>query len=89
MPSVYERVVEIVIDKLGVDASRVTEDSAFVDDLEADSLDLVEMIMAFEEAFSTPEAELSIPDEDAGNITTVRDAVQYLKDRGITDDAGE
>ena len=89
MPSVYERVVEIVIDKLGVDASRVSEDSAFVDDLEADSLDLVEMIMAFEEAFSTPEAELSIPDEDAGNITTVRDAVQYLKDRGITDDAGE
>lgn len=89
MPSVYERVVEIVIDKLGVDASRVSEDSAFVDDLEADSLDLVEMIMAFEEAFSTPEAELNIPDEDAGNITTVRDAVQYLKDRGITDDAGE
>lgn len=89
MPSVYERVVEIVIDKLGVDASRVSEDSAFVDDLEADSLDLVEMIMAFEEAFSTPEAELSIPDEDAGNIATVRDAVQYLKDRGITDEAGE
>ena len=89
MPSVYERVVEIVIDKLGVDASRVSEDSAFVDDLEADSLDLVEMIMAFEEAFSTPESELSIPDEDAGNIATVRDAVQYLKDRGITDDAGE
>lgn len=89
MPSVYERVVEIVIDKLGVDASRVSEDSAFVDDLEADSLDLVEMIMAFEEAFSTPEAELSIPDEDAGQIATVRDAVQYLKDRGITDDAGE
>ena len=89
MPSVYERVVEIVIDKLGVDASRVSEDSAFVDDLEADSLDLVEMIMAFEEAFSTPESELSIPDEDAGQIATVRDAVQYLKDRGITDDAGE
>ena len=89
MPSVYERVTDIVVDKLGVDASEVSEESSFVDDLNADSLDLVELIMAFEEAFSTPESELSIPDEDAGQIATVRDAVQYLKDRGITDEDGE
>ncbi len=85
MPTVYERVKDIVIDKLGVDEDQVTEEASFVENLNADSLDLVELIMAFEEEFSSPEAQLEIPDEDAGNISTVNDAVEYLKGRGIED----
>ncbi len=86
MPTVYERVKVIVVDKLGADEGDVEETSSFVDDLNADSLDLVELIMAFEEEFSTEDTPLEIPDEDAGNIATVADAVAYLKGRGIDDD---
>lgn len=83
MPTIYERVKDIVVDKLGVGEDDVEETSSFVEDLNADSLDLVELIMAFEEEFSTEEIPLEIPDEDAGNIATVGDAVNYLKGRGI------
>ena len=86
MPTIYERVKGIVIDKLGADEADVEETSSFVDDLNADSLDLVELIMAFEEEFSTGDSPLEIPDEDAGSIATVADAVAYLKGRGIEDD---
>ncbi len=86
MPTIYERVKVIVVDKLGADEADVEETSSFVDDLNADSLDLVELIMAFEEEFSTEDMSLEIPDEDAGNIATVADAVAYLKGRGIDDD---
>lgn len=86
MPTIYERVKVIVVDKLGADEADVEETSSFVDDLNADSLDLVELIMAFEEEFSTEDTPLEIPDEDAGNIATVADAVAYLKGRGIDDD---
>ena len=86
MTTVYERVKGIVVDKLGADEADVEEGSSFVDDLNADSLDLVELIMAFEEEFSTEDAPLEIPDEDAGTIATVADAVAYLRGRGIDDD---
>ena len=86
MPTVFDRVKIIVVDKLGADEDDVNESSSFVDDLNADSLDLVELIMAFEEEFSTDETPLEIPDEDAGSIATVADAVNYLKGRGIEDD---
>ncbi len=86
MPSVYDRVKGIVVDKLGADEGDVEETSSFVDDLNADSLDLVELIMAFEEEFSTEDSPLEIPDEDGGSIATVSDAVAYLKGRGIEDD---
>ena len=85
MSTIYERVKNIVVDKLGADEGDVEESSSFVDDLNADSLDLVELIMAFEEEFSTEDAPLEIPDEDAGSIATVADAVAYLKGRGIDD----
>ena len=85
MPTIYERVKVIVVDKLGADEADVGETSSFIDDLNADSLDLVELIMAFEEEFSTEESPLEIPDEDAGSIATVADAVTYLKGRGIDD----
>lgn len=86
MPTVYERVRVIVVDKLGADEQDVEEGSSFIDDLNADSLDLVELIMAFEEEFSTEDSPLEIPDEDAGSIATVADAVAYLKGRGVEDD---
>lgn len=85
MPTVYERVREIVVDKLGVDEGDVQESSAFVDDLGADSLDLVELIMAFEEEFTTGENAVEISDDDAGNINTIQDAVSYLKEHGVPD----
>lgn len=69
-----ERVKEIIIEQLGVDADQVTEDASFVDDLGADSLDTVELVMALEEEF-----DIEIPDEDAEKITTVRDAIEYLR----------
>jgi acyl carrier protein len=86
LPTVYERVKVIVVDKLGADDGDVEENSSFIEDLNADSLDLVELIMAFEEEFSTEDSPLEIPDEDAGSIATVSDAVAYLKGRGIDDD---
>ena len=70
---VYEKVKDIIIDQLGVDADKVTIDASFREDLEADSLDLVELIMAFEEEFGG-----EISDEEAQKITTVGEAVDYL-----------
>ncbi len=70
---VIDRVKKIIVDQLGVDASKISEDSSFVDDLGADSLDIVELIMAFEEEF-----DIEIPDEDAEKIKTVGDAIKYL-----------
>jgi len=85
LSTVYERVKAIVVDKLGVDEADVNEGSSFVENLDADSLDLVELIMAFEEEFSTGDRPLEIPDEDAGNIATISDAVTYLKEHGVQD----
>ena len=85
MSTVCERVKIIVVDKLGVDEEQVTEGSSFVDNLDADSLDLVELIMAFEEEFSTGDTPMEISDEDAANIATISDAVTYLKEHGVTD----
>ncbi len=85
LTTVYERVKTIVVDKLGVDEEEVTESASFIDNLNADSLDLVELIMALEEEFSTEDAQLEISDEDAGNIATVSDAVKYLKAAGVKD----
>ena len=85
MATVYDRVKSIVVDKLGVDESDVAEESSFVDNLNADSLDLVELIMAFEEEFSTEDNRLEISDEAAGNIATISDAVSYLKEHGVID----
>ena len=85
MSTVYERVKSIVVDKLGVAEENVREDSSFVDDLNADSLDLVELIMAFEEEFSNDDQPLEISDDDAGNIHTVKDAITYLTEHGVQD----
>jgi acyl carrier protein len=73
MASVEERVKQIIVEQLGVDEAEVTPTASFVDDLGADSLDQVELVMAFEEAFG-----IEVPDEDAEKMTTVKDAVEYI-----------
>ncbi len=74
MANIAERVTKIIVEKLGVDESEVTPEASFTNDLGADSLDTVELIMEFEKEF-----DLSIPDEQAENITTVGQAVEYLE----------
>ncbi len=85
MAAVFERVQKLVIDKLGVEEADVKSEASFTNDLNADSLDLVELIMAFEEEFSQDDEAIEIPDEDAEKINTVADAVDYLKGKGIKD----
>jgi len=85
MATVFERVRKVVVEQLGVEESQVTPQASFVDDLNADSLDLVELIMALEEEFSDGDRKLEISDEEAEAIITVQDAVNYLKDAGIED----
>ncbi len=75
MENILERVIDIVAEELAVDRDEVTEDSSFIEDLGADSLDVVELVMAFEEEF-----DVEIPDEDAEDIRTVEDAVNYLEE---------
>jgi len=77
MSSIAEKVKQIIIDKLGVDESEVTNEASFTNDLGADSLDTVELIMEFEKEF-----DLSIPDEQAETILTVGQAVDYLESQG-------
>ena len=74
--SVEEKVIEIIVDQLGVDEKQVNPEASFVDDLGADSLDTVELVMALEEEF-----DIEIPDEDAEKIATVQNAVDYIKDQ--------
>jgi acyl carrier protein len=74
---IYEKVKGVIVDQLNVEEDDVTEDATFIDDLGADSLDIVELVMALEESFG-----ISIPDEDAENIKTVGDAVSYIESNG-------
>jgi acyl carrier protein len=76
MEDIFERVKKIVIEQLGVNESQITEDASYIDDLGADSLDTVELVMALEEEFG-----VEIPDEDAEKITTVSQTVAYIKKR--------
>jgi acyl carrier protein len=74
MSDVNERVKKIVVEHLGVDEAKVTENASFIDDLGADSLDTVELVMAFEEAFG-----VEIPEDAAEKISTVKDAIEYIE----------
>jgi acyl carrier protein len=85
MASVLDRVKAVVIDRLGADEAVVVPGASFTDDLNADSLDLVELIMAFEEEFADGEAPLKISDEDAESIRTIQSAVDFIKSKGYTD----
>jgi len=81
--TVFERVKKIVVEQLGVEENDVVPTASFVDDLGADSLDLVELIMSLEEEFSDSSKKIEIPDEDAEKIITVQNAVDYITDLGI------
>jgi acyl carrier protein len=85
MPTVFDRIKKIVVEQLGVEEKEVVPSASFVDDLGADSLDLVELIMSLEEEFGSPEQKVEIPDEDAEKIVTVQDAIDFLRDHGIKD----
>ena len=86
MATVLERLKKIVVEQLGVEEEQVEPKASFVDDLNADSLDLVELIMAMEEEFSDGNKQIRIPDKDAENIKTVQNAIDYIKDLGIEDE---
>ena len=83
--ALLEKVQAVVAEKLSVDESEFVPGDSFTDDLNADSLDLVELIMAFEEEFSSDDVEIEISDEDAESITTVQAAIDYLRDNGVED----
>ncbi len=85
MATIFERVKGIIVEQLGVEEEEVVSAANFVDDLGADSLDLVELIMSLEEEFSDASKKIEIPDEDAEKIVSVQDAVDYIKDLGIQD----
>ena len=87
MVAVFERVRKIIAEQLGVeDESEITPQTSFVDDLNADSLDLVELIMSLEEEFSKEGKSMEVSDEDAEKIVTVQDAVNYIIEHGLAED---
>ena len=83
MATVFERVRKIIGEQLGVDEGEIKPETSFVDDLNADSLDLVELIMSLEEEFSKAGKSIEVSDEDAEKIATVQDAVNYIQEHGI------
>jgi acyl carrier protein len=86
LASVLERVRKIIAEQLGVEESEITPQTSFVEDLNADSLDLVELIMSIEEEFSKDGQSVEISDEDAEKIATVQDAVSYITEHGGVDE---
>ncbi len=83
MATVLERVQKIVAERLGVEESAVTPEASFTEDLEADSLDLVDLILAFQDEFSTDDNPIEISDEDAETLLRVQDAITYLTNKGV------
>ena len=87
MATVFDRVKDLIVEQLGVDESSISMEASFIDDLNADSLDLVELIMSMEEEFSPEDGEqIEISDDDAEKIRTVKDAVDFLLNAGIQDE---
>lgn len=85
MATIFERVKQITVEQLGVEEDDVKPEASFVDDLGADSLDLVELIMAMEQEFSAPDDKFEIPDEEAEKLLTIQNTVDYIKAQGATD----
>jgi len=85
LATVFERIKKIVVEQLGVEEQDVVLKASFSDDLGADSLDLVELIMALEEEFSDKAQKVEIPDEDAEKILTIQNALDYIQSKGVKD----
>ena len=86
MATIFEKIKGIVVEQLGVDEGDVVPTASFVEDLGADSLDLVELIMSLEEEFSEGDQKVEIPDEAAEKIVTIQDAIDYIKEQGVEGD---
>ncbi len=86
MATIFERMKAIIVEQLGVEGEEVVPSASFGDDLGADSLDLVELIMTVEEEFSNPTRKIEISDEEAEKMATVQDAIDYLRDLGVEED---
>jgi acyl carrier protein len=84
--TIFERIKDITVEKLGVEEGSVTPTASFTEDLGADSLDLVELIMALEEGFSEGDNKIEIPDTDAEKLKTVQDAIDYIKSKGVSNE---
>jgi len=84
--TIFERAKKVIVEQLGAEDEEVVPSANFVDDLGADSLDLVELIMSLEEEFSNPSQKVEIPDEDTEKLATVQDAVDYIRDLGVQDE---
>ena len=85
MTSIFDRLKKVIVEQLDVEEEQVAPEVSFADDLDADSLDLIELITAIEEEFSSPGWKVEIADEDIEKIQTVQDAVDYLYSHGIAD----
>lgn len=85
MATVFERVRDIAADKLSIETEEIKPESSFTNDLNADSLDVVELIMALEEEFSVGDKEVEISDEEAEGLNTINDVLSFLKTKGISD----
>jgi len=85
LTTVYDRLKKVVVDRLDVEEAKVVPQARFSEDLEADSLDLVELIMAIEEEFTSSNGKLEIPDEEAENIKTVQNVMDFLASQGVRD----
>ncbi|HUT67435.1 MAG TPA: acyl carrier protein [Dehalococcoidales bacterium] len=85
MATIFQKIKAIVVEQLGVEEKDVVPTASFVEDLGADSLDLVELIMSLEEEFSSDDRKVEIPDEAAEKIVTIQDAIDYIKDQGVED----
>jgi acyl carrier protein len=83
--TIFGRLKKIIVEQLGVEENQVVPAANFQDDLGADSLDLVELIMSIEEEFSTSDQKIEIPDEEAEKMISIQDAIDYLKGLGIED----
>jgi acyl carrier protein len=86
LATIFERIKGIVVEQLGVDEGDVVPTASFVEDLGADSLDLVELIMSLEEEFTQGDQKVEIPDEAAEKIVTIQDAIDYIKEQGVKGD---
>lgn len=86
MASVFDRVKAIIVEQLAVKEEEVLPSASFIEDFNADSLDLVELMMALEEEFSSSNKKVEIPDEDARRIISVKDAVDYIINMGVEDE---
>lgn len=84
MDKLFERVKKIIVEQLGVEEDEVVPSASLIQDLNADSLDLQELVVALEEGFSSADKKLEIPDKDFDNIQTVENVVEYLKSHGIS-----